>query len=99
MYSEEDRTIIVYHDSELCLVKLEYIDGLVFVHCDVRKDGHSTIKAIRDGMPILLQKLGREGYKEFFSYTQNPKFCELIGGHHHNSFSSETGDYEVYRWA
>lgn len=78
----------------------ELCEGLLFLHCDVYKWDRKTLRKIKEGLQILHEGLRNQyGYdKPIFSYTENPRWCKLIGGKYHNSFEHEGRHFEVFKW-
>lgn len=77
----------------------EYCMGVMFIHCDVYTPTSSTIKKARKMFKEVREAVNQHGYDSpIFTYTQNPRFCKLMGGVYHNTFQFEGKTYEVWKW-
>lgn len=78
----------------------EMVEGFLFLHCDVIDSSLCTLrkikKMIKEFHGIALKEYGYD--KPFFSYTQNPRWCKLIGGEYANSFEEGGRHFEVWVW-
>lgn len=82
------------------LAQGEMVEGFLFLHCDVLIHSRDTLRKIKKMIDDFHGVAYREyGYdKPFFAYTQNPRWCKLIGGEYANSFEQDGRKFEVWVW-
>lgn len=82
------------------LAQGEMVEGILFLHCDVLEHSRATLrkikKMIKEFQGLALSIYGYD--KPFFAYTQNPRWCKLIGGKYANSFVESGRHFEVWVW-
>lgn len=81
---------IIYEDEDFKFLYTIEQDYLV-LHCYVFNWNKSVLKK---GIKVFAEFLNNNRGKKIISVTQNPKFCELLGG----EYLSTVEDYEVYKW-
>lgn len=82
------------------LAQGEMVEGILFLHCDVLDKSRTTLRKIRKMISEFHDIAAKVyGYdKPFFAYTQNPRWCKLIGGEYVSSFEESNRQFEVWVW-
>ena len=68
----------IYEDNELVLVTLEEIEGLLYVHVDVKQFSKVVVEYLQALWDQIQMDAWYSGYDDIFSYTKNSKFVKLI---------------------
>lgn len=82
------------------LAQGELVEGVLFLHCDVIDSSFKTFRKIRDMIKLFKQVAKDQyGYDEpMFSYTQNGRWCKLMGAEYVSSFDEDNKHFEVWVW-
>ena len=74
------RTFKTWHDTELCYVTLDWIDGMPFVHLEVKEWSPSKAKQLLMLFAKLRMELHNGGSKYVFAYSvfQDEKFYKFL---------------------
>lgn len=84
----------LYKDENFS-VDVEEEQGMVFFHCSVEKFDKGVYKQMEAVMEELKTAFTFYGFKEIYSYTQNPKFARRFGFEKINEFTKDNESYEV----
>lgn len=78
---------------------IQYVSGEAFLHCSVNKITPSLIKNLKSTLASILDKRKESGLsRPLFSYTQNARFAQMMGGCYLSSFVEEGKYFEVWMW-
>lgn len=92
-------TSITYYKSNEILATVEYVEGEIFIHCDVSTPSLKNIKILKSLISNLKKEKEELGInRPLFSYTQNPRFAKLMGGVYLTSFKESGKEFEVWMW-
>lgn len=91
------RRYMVFEDSDIVKVELEELDGMVFIHVQLR----DWNKAIAEYLMALWEELKIhlwvDGYDQLFTYNANMKFTRLISQQEwHSCGKDEQYNVEVF---
>ncbi|AFE86208.1 hypothetical protein [Salinivibrio phage CW02] len=79
-------------------VEVEEYEGIYYLHSTVYDNYKSSIKELRELWESDVKPYGESlGLEEFFSYTENTKFMDIMKVPSHIFKEPETG-LEVYEW-
>lgn len=79
-------------------VEVEEYQGVHYLHCTVYGNYKSSVKELREFWHSDVKPYGKErGLEEFFSYTENTRFMDIMKVPKHIFREPETG-MEVYEW-
>lgn len=84
-----------YYKDEDIHAYVEDIDDQIFLHVDFLRVNKNAIRKTRQKWGEVILKLYEEGYEEAYTYTQDVRFVNLIGG------AKKIGQHEnygVYVW-
>lgn len=84
-----------YRNRPNYLLSYEEIEGCLFVHVEIRKFNKSTLKKIKEDWSELLIELYFQGYEEVFTYTQDMRIVDLVGG---GEVVGEKGIWKIVKW-
>lgn len=70
------------------------IEGELHVHCEIERWAPSVLKALYREFVRLRIWASDKGYKEMYSISPNPRFCELFCAESLGTYK----DYEVMKW-
>ncbi len=80
----------------------EYVDGILFFHCELYQHDRATIKKIRKAIQETVSQARMLGYNNpVFSYVEKGPKCKLsrlTGGELCNTFEAEGKTFEVFKW-
>lgn len=94
-----ERRVLTVNDDELYTAKLEYVDGWVFMHCDVHKNLPSTVRRIRKQIKDVKEEMGVLGYTlPLLSVTRNSHFAKLLKGKYLGEVFENNERLEVWSW-
>lgn len=89
----------VYKDNEMFQARLEDVDGVIFLHIEVKQMKKKTIDALLDEFPDFKSKIKSAGYKFLYTYSRTPKFYEIFKGYEvMGDMEWEGENYKVLRW-
>jgi len=81
-------------------MELEYLDGCLFIHCDVESFSASSLKTMKLVWGWIKESAFMQGYDHIYTYTKNLKFALMVDGSGKviDEFNLDDEDYEVIKW-
>ncbi|MEN4889411.1 hypothetical protein [Erwinia billingiae] len=95
-----DRKIATLYEGEDFKAEGEFTGGFLFLHCTVHQHSFKTLRKIKNTLQDIKDMAHSQwGYTEsLFAYTQNGRWCRLIGGEYLSSVEVDNQTYEVWEW-
>lgn len=89
----------VYYEDEDFMLKVEELDGHLFMHVDVTNWTPSSYKRGVEKFEEVIKRAYWGGYEAVYTYIKNPKFAKMFGSPEWlQTLNHNDEQYELMRW-